>query len=162
MRFSKILGATSFKRLKHLCLDHPPAGETPRYVSEQLWNNMKPIFKPGKNIAIKVPPHEYEQTVAFYKDVLGLVLKEASSPDNFESITFEFGDKNLWIDKISGISQAEIWLEIETDNINEAEAYLEAMGCARRDEIEPLPSDFKGFWISSPSNIIHLVNHKHT
>ena len=123
---------------------------------------MKPIFIPGKNIAIKVPPHEYEQTVAFYKDVLGLVLKEASSPDNFESTTFEFGDKNLWIDKISGISQAEIWLEIETDNINEAEAYLEAMGCARRDEIEPLPRDFKGFWISSPSNIIHLVNHKHT
>jgi len=118
---------------------------------------MKPIFKPGKNIAIKVPSHEYEQTVAFYKDVLGLTLKEASSPDNFESITFEFGEKNLWIDKISGISQAEIWLEIETDNINEAQAYLKAMGCAERDDIEPLPSDFRGFWISSPSNIIHLV-----
>jgi len=123
---------------------------------------MKPNFKPGKNIAIKVPPHEYEQTVAFYKDVLGLVLKETSSPDNFESKAFEFGDKNLWIDKISGISQAEIWLEIETDNIDKAEAYLEVMGCARRDEIEPLPSDFPGFWISGPSNIIHLVNQKPT
>ena len=129
-------------------------------MSEQLRNNMKPIFKPGKNIAIKVPPHEYEQTVAFYKDVLGLILKEVSSSDNFETVTFEFGDKNLWIDKSSGISQAEIWLEIETDNIKEAEAYLKTMGCVRRDEIEPLPSDFQGFWISSPSNIIHLVNHK--
>ena len=39
----------------------------------------------------------------------------------------------------------------------EAEAYSKTMGCARRDEIEPLPSDFKGFWISSPSNIIHLA-----
>jgi len=123
---------------------------------------MKPIFKPGKNIAIKVPTHEYEQTVAFYKDVLGLNLKEASSPDNFESITFEFGDKNLWIDKSSGISQAEIWLEIETDNIKEAEAYLKTMGCTRRDEIEPLPIDFKGFWISRSSNIIHLVNLRNT
>jgi len=123
---------------------------------------MKPIFKPGKNIAIKVPPHEYEQTVAFYKDVLGLILKEASSPDNFESITFEFGGKNLWIDKNSRISQAEIWLEIETDNIEEAEAYLKTMGCVRRDEIESLPSDFQGFWIRSSSNIIHLVNHKPT
>jgi hypothetical protein len=28
---------------------------------------MKPKFKAGKNIAIKVPVHEYEQTVAFYK-----------------------------------------------------------------------------------------------
>jgi len=121
---------------------------------------MKPTFKPGKNIAIKVPPHEYEQTVAFYKEVLGLVPKEMSSPDNFESKAFEFDDKNLWIDKISGISQAEIWLEIETDNIDEAEAYLKAMGCTRRDEIEPLPSGFRGFWISGPSNIIHLVNQK--
>jgi len=138
------------------------AGDLRRYVSEELWNNMKPIFKPGKNIAIKVPPHEYEQTVAFYKDVLGLILKEASSPDNFESVTFEFGDKNLWIDKNSGISQAEIWIEIETDNIKEAEAYLKAMNCAKRDEIEPLPDDFKGSWISNPSNIIHLVSQNPT
>jgi hypothetical protein len=51
----------------------------------------------------------------------------------------------------SGISQAEIWLEIETDNIKEAEAYLKIMGCVKRDDIEPLPSDFKGFWISTGS-----------
>ncbi len=123
---------------------------------------MKPIFKPGKNIAVKVPSHEYEQTVVFYKDVLGLMIKETSFTNNYESITFEFGDKNLWIDKSSFISQAEIWLEIETENVKEAEAYFRTMGCPRRDDIEPLPSDFKGFWISSPSNIIHLVSHKQT
>ena len=27
-----------------------------------------------------------------------------------------------------------------------------------QDEIEALPPGFKGFWISSPSNIIHLIN----
>jgi len=118
---------------------------------------MKPMFKPGKNIAIKVPSHEYEQTVAFYKDILGLTLRQVSSPDSIESTTFEFGNKNLWIDNIAGISQAEIWLEIETDDIEAAEAYFEAMGCTKRDEIEPLPSEFNGFWISSPSNIIHLI-----
>lgn len=118
---------------------------------------MKPNFNPGKNIAIKVPTHEFEKMVNFYKVILGLKQKEASSPDEFDSVTFEFGDKNLWIDKISGISQAEVWLEIETDNVEEAQKYLEDQGCAIRNEIEPLPANFNGFWLSSPSNIVHLV-----
>ncbi|MCG8427182.1 MAG: VOC family protein [Chromatiales bacterium] len=118
---------------------------------------MKPNFKPGKNIAIKVPAHEFEKTVNFYKAVLGLKQIDVDSPDQFDSVAFEFGDKNLWVDKISGISQAEIWLEIETDNAVEAKKYLEGQGCAVRDEIEPLPPTLNGFWLSSPSNIIHLV-----
>ncbi|MGD8293677.1 MAG: VOC family protein [Desulfobacterales bacterium] len=32
---------------------------------------MKPKFSPGKNIAMKVPTHEYDNTVAFYRDILG-------------------------------------------------------------------------------------------
>ncbi|MBX2835693.1 MAG: hypothetical protein KTR35_02485 [Gammaproteobacteria bacterium] len=119
---------------------------------------MKPKFSPGKNIAVKVPTHEFERMVNFYKVILGLKQKEASSPDEFDSVTFEFGDKNLWIDRISGISQAEVWLEIETDNAVEAKKYLEQQGCAIRNEIEPLPSSFHGFWLSSPSNTIHLVS----
>ena len=119
---------------------------------------MKPEFSAGKNIAIKVPTHEFNQTVAFYRDILGLPMMDATSPDQFDSVTFEFGDKNLWIDKTSGISQAEVWLEIDTPDIQQAEAYLAQQGCSRRDDIEPLPDDFKGFWISSPSNIIHLIN----
>lgn len=118
---------------------------------------MKPVFTPGKNIAIKVPTHEFEKTVHFYKEILGLTQKNVGSIDQFDSITFEFGDKNLWIDRISGISQAEIWLEVHADNIVEAQQYLEAEGCTVRNEIEPLPSDFKGFWLSSPSNIVHLI-----
>jgi hypothetical protein len=85
-------------------------------------------------------------------------LLDIQSPDDFDSVIFEFGDKNLWIDKMSGLSQAEIWLEIETENIEEASIYLEEMGCTRRDEIEPLTNDLKGFWISGPSNIIHLIH----
>lgn len=119
---------------------------------------MKPNFSPGKNIAIKVPTHEFEKMVNFYKVVLGLKQIDASLPDEFNSVTFEFGDKNLWVDKISGISQAEIWLEIETDNAFEAKKYLEDQGCTIRNEVEPLPSDVNGFWLSSPSNTIHLVN----
>jgi len=120
---------------------------------------MDKLFKPGNNIAIKVPAHEYEKTVVFYRDILALTpIDDVRSPDKFESMAFEFGGKNLWIDCMSHISQAEIWLEIETHNIEEAENYLKQQGCTRRDEIEPLPQDFKGFWVSSPSNIIHLIN----
>ena len=121
---------------------------------------MKPDFRPGKNIAIKVPAHEFERMVEFYRIIIGLKQKDANSPDEFDSIAFEFGDKNLWADKISELSQAEVWLEIETDNAADAKSYLEEQGCVIRNEIEPLPSGFNGFWLSSPSNIIHLVNEK--
>lgn len=118
---------------------------------------MKPRFRPGKNIAIKVPSHEFDQMLHFYGEVLGLTQKTAESPDNFDSVAFEFGDKILWVDKIPGLSQAETWLEIETDNTTEAQKYLIEQGCTIRNEIEPLPPSFNGFWMSSPANTIHLV-----
>ena len=31
-----------------------------------------PVFSGGRNIALKVPPHRYEATVGFYRDVLRL------------------------------------------------------------------------------------------
>lgn len=117
----------------------------------------KPKFSAGKNIAMKVPSHEFESTVAFYRDILEFPLKDAASPDAFESLCFEFGDKNLWIDKVATLSQAELWLEISTDDYRAAQQYLEGKGFVLRNEIEPLPSDFKGFWLSGPANMIHLV-----
>jgi hypothetical protein len=119
---------------------------------------MKPHFKSGRNIAIKVPPEQFDQTVFFYRDILGYKQITISSPNPCDSVTFEYGDNQLWIDKVSSLSQAEIWLEIITDNIDQAVQYFENHKVVRRDEIESLPDDFKGFWISSPSNIIHLVS----
>lgn len=118
----------------------------------------KPKFSPGNNIAIKVPAHEYDAMVTFYQCVLGLVQKNVSPAAPLESISFEYGDKNLWLDKVSGLSQAEIWLEINTDDVVAAKRYLQAEGCTLRDDIEPLPSGYSGFWLSSPSNIIQLVS----
>lgn len=118
---------------------------------------MKPNFEAGKNIAMKVPVHEYEDAVAFYRDVLRLPPVSDDVPSSTESVRFSFGDKVLWIDKVPSLSQAEIWLEVLTDDVDGASQYLEEQGCARRDEIEALPGGFNGFWISSPANIIHLV-----
>ncbi len=118
---------------------------------------MKPNFTPGRNIAMKVPPHEYEPTITFYRDVLGLPQITEAASSSTTSVRFAFGDKVLWIDCVASLSQAELWLEIATDDLDQAATYLPAHGCTRRDEIEPLPDDLSGFWISSPCNIIHLV-----
>ncbi len=107
---------------------------------------------------MKVPVHEFEKTVAFYRDILGFKEINPSPPVDNDSVRFKFGDKILWIDKINTISQAEIWLEIITDDTQGAAQYLEDLGCIRRDEIEPLPGGFRGFWLINPANIIHLIS----
>ena len=118
---------------------------------------MKPKFTPGKNIAIKVPVHEWEKTVSFYRDILGFEEFDEFSLDEAESAIFKFGDKNIWVDKTGHISQAEIWLEVLADDVEAASKYLQEQGCIRRDDFEPLPEGFNGFWIANPSNIIHLI-----
>lgn len=114
-------------------------------------------FRPGRNMAMKVPAHEYERTVAFYRDVLGFESLPAPADSATATTRFRFGEQVLWIDRVAGISQAEIWLEIVADDVETAARHLEAADCSRRDEIEALPTGAGAFWISSPCNIIHLV-----
>ena len=115
--------------------------------------NITGKFGAGSNIAMKVPPHLYEATVQFYRDVLGLKEITKHAP----SVGFEFGSNNLWLDRVSGISQAETWFEVVTNDIEAAAEHLKAAGVVRCDEIEPLPQGFQAFWVSSPASIIHLV-----
>ena len=75
---------------------------------------MNPRFLPGRNMAMKVPTHEYTSTVAFYRETLGLRELTPTDADGEQTPRFEFGDKVLWLDRVAGISQAEIWLEVVT------------------------------------------------
>lgn len=110
-------------------------------------------FGGGRNIAMKVPPHEYEATVGFYRDVLGLgTVEELDS-----SVVFAFAANRLWIDREPRLSQAELWLELVTDDVAAASRHLQEAGVTRCDEIERLPIGFQGCWISSPASIVHLV-----
>lgn len=115
---------------------------------------MSAKFEGGRNIAMKVPGHQHEATVAFYRDTLGL---EEISGKAGQDIGFKFGPINLWIDKENGLSQAELWLEIVTDDTAKAAEALKESGTVRCDEIEELGDGFDGFWISSPASVIHLV-----
>jgi hypothetical protein len=110
------------------------------------------MIEPGKNIAIKVPLHKWEETVAFYRDRVGLtVAKELSN-----SVGFVFGSMTLWIDKVEKQSQVDVWLELFTDD---PDAALTALGSPKRDELEPL-DDVNGHWTSDPAGVIVLVRNE--
>ncbi len=96
----------------------------------------------------------YDATVQFYRDVLGLEAITKHAP----SIGFQFGSNNLWIDRVPGMSQAETWLEVVTDDVASAAKHLKAAGIVRCDAIEQLPEGFQAFWVSSPAFIIHLIS----
>jgi len=116
-------------------------------------NISNPTFNGGINIAIKVPLHEYEATVAFYRDTLNLPLVEEEP----EGCIFQFGPSRLWIDKAPQLARADIWLELETNDTMGAARYLKNHGVPRRDELEALPEDFDGFYVSDPAGVVHLV-----
>ena len=117
----------------------------------------RPSFAGGRNIAMKVPPHQWEATVAFYRDTLA--LRELDNPftSGPPSVGFAFGSNHLWIDRVPGVSQAELWLQVTTSDTATAAHHLAAEGVARCDDIEPLDSD-TAFWIASPAAIVHLVS----
>ena len=121
-------------------------------------NVEKPVFKAGKNLAMKVPPELFAQTVDFYQTILGLPLAQLEFTEKGDSVVFDFDGKNLWIDSREGISRAEIWLEIVADDVAAADRYLTSMGCERCDEVELLPEGFNGFWVRGPGSVIHLIN----
>jgi catechol 2,3-dioxygenase-like lactoylglutathione lyase family enzyme len=115
--------------------------------------NTQAKFSGGRNIAMKVPPHQYDAVVSFYREVLGFRTIEKHSP----AVVFEFGANQLWIDRVPGLSQAEVWLEVITNDIAAASEHLNTNNVVRRDEIEPLDEGFQAFWISNPASIIHLI-----
>lgn len=118
-----------------------------------LTGSDRPRFRPGKNLALKVPPEQFEETVSFYGSVLGFQRVARYQPD----VVFDYDGKLLWVDATEGLNRAELWLEVYTPDFRDAEEYLAARGIERREGIEPLPEGFRGFWIRNPAGTVHLV-----
>ena len=112
-----------------------------------------PRFLGGVNIALKVPPHQFEETERCYVETVGLPVVSRTA----SSVELEFGPNRLWLDRVPTVSQAEIWLEIVTDDLSAAQQRLHTAGVTRCDEIEPLPEDLTASWITNPAQIVHLV-----
>ena len=111
----------------------------------------------GRNIAMKVPPHLWDETVRFYRDVVGLPVIDNPVEQGPPSVGFEFGANRLWVDRVTGVSQAEIWLELTSADAAAAARHLRSAQVVRCDDIEPLSPGSSAFWISSPAAIVHLV-----
>lgn len=106
-------------------------------------------LRPGKNIAIKVPVHRWSETLAFYRDRVGLTVTK----DTADSVSFAFGDMTLWLDRVPAQSQVDVWLELFTDD---PVAALSHLGSPQRDELEPLDG-VTGHWTSDPAGTVLLV-----
>ena len=111
-------------------------------------------FRPGRNIAVKLPERSYAATLAFYRDTLGLPVID----ENADGAILAFGEMRLNLDRVPHQSQTDIWLEVCTDDTAAARAHLAAKGVTMCDEVEPLPDGFDGFWIAAPSGTIHLID----
>jgi hypothetical protein len=55
------------------------------------------------------------------------------------------------------MSQADLWLELTTEDPGAAADHLAVAGVVRCDEIEPLEPSSSSFWIANPAQIVHLV-----
>jgi len=110
-----------------------------------------PAFRGGKNLALKVPAHQFAATVEAYR-ALGIpVLSEAA-----RAVVFQWGTSFLHVAP-DNLSQAELWLELIVPDADAAAEQLAKTPFVRCDAIEPLRPGFPGFWVTSPASIIHLV-----
>ncbi|MEQ8858189.1 MAG: hypothetical protein RIC56_06040 [Pseudomonadales bacterium] len=107
----------------------------------------------GSNVAMKIPTHQFDAAVEAYER-LGIPVLERTAA----CVTFEFGPMRLHLDRVTHLSQAEIWLEFIVADRNAAAGAVERAGFTRCDGVEALPAGFPGFWVTSPAAIVHLVS----
>ncbi|MFZ1790234.1 MAG: VOC family protein [Saprospiraceae bacterium] len=115
---------------------------------------MNPKFEAGINIAIKIPKSKYDQTVAFYRDILKLEVEEKPIKNPTISRTHEvkFGNNILWLDCVDNYTHSETWLQLTVPNVEEASNYLQSNGVETCDELEELPDNMH--WIQDPSGTV--------
>jgi hypothetical protein len=109
-------------------------------------------FTGGLDVAMKVPHAPARGDRRLLRDTLGL-----KPLDREDAVGFEFGPVRLWIDHVPTLGQAEVWLELFTEDFEAAARHLEGAGVVRNDAIEPLPEGLRGGWFINPASIVHMV-----
>lgn len=117
-------------------------------------------FEAGINIAIKIPKSKYDQTVAFYRDILKLPVEEKAIDHPTVSQTHEvkFGNNIIWLDCVDNYTHSETWLQLTVPDVSEATQYLQSNGVETCDEIEELPENMH--WITDPAGTVFNVQQK--
>jgi hypothetical protein len=122
---------------------------------------MNPRFRGGLNVAMKIPKAKFDETLAFYRDTLGLKVTEETGAGTggavSKSASVEFGPITLWFDLVENYAQAELWLELFTDDLEHAIQHLAEHGVVTQDELEPFPAGLDAHWVTNPVGIPHVV-----
>ncbi len=115
-------------------------------------------FSGGINIAIKIPKSKYDQSVAFYRDVLKLKVEEKpiSNPTVSQTHSVVFGPNTVWLDCVDNYTHSEVWLELKTSNVESATTFLATKGILPCDEIEEIPKDMH--WIMDPAGTVFILS----
>lgn len=115
-------------------------------------------FEGGINIAIKIPKSKYNETVAFYRDILKLEVEEKpiDNPTVSRTHQVKFGGNVVWLDCVDNYTHSETWLELKTPSVEDATAYLNAKGVKTVDELEQIPEDMH--WIMDPAGTVFIVS----
>ena len=117
-------------------------------------------FQAGINIAVKIPRHQYEQTVSFYRDILKLEVEEQSIQNPTVSRTHKvsFGQNILWLDCVDNYTHSETWLQLTVPDIEAATGYLKNNNVYTCDTIEELPPNMH--WIMDPAGTVFNVQER--
>jgi hypothetical protein len=117
-------------------------------------------FSGGVNIAIKIPKSKYEETVAFYRDILKLEISEhpIDIPTVSRTHQVKFGTNILWLDCVDNYAHSEVWLDLETSNVEGATEYLRSRGIQTMDELEKIPPEMH--WITDPAGTVFILNER--
>ncbi len=117
-------------------------------------------FEAGINIAIKIPKSKYEKTIAFYRDILKLEVKEKpiENPTIPKTHEVKFGNNVIWLDCVDNYTHSETWLQLTVPNIEEATNYLQANLVETCDEIELLPENMH--WIQDPAGTVFNIQER--
>lgn len=115
---------------------------------------MKTEFEAGINIAIKIPKSKYDKTVAFYRDILKLDVKEKpiENPTVSRTHQVKFGNNIIWLDCVDNYTHSEVWLQLTAPDVGLATQYLKSNGVETCDEIEALPENMH--WIMDPAGTV--------
>lgn len=123
---------------------------------------MKPNFEAGINIAIKIPKSKYEETIAFYRNILNLEVEE--KPINHPTVSrthqVKFGANVIWLDCVDNYTHSETWLQLTVPDVEEATAYLQSIGVETCDELEELPDHMH--WIQDPAGTVFNLQKRKT
>lgn len=117
-------------------------------------------FEGGINFAVKIPKNKYDQTVAFYRDILKLEVKEKPirNPTVSRTHQVKFGNNTLWLDCVDNYTHAETWMELNVEHVEQAAEYLQSNGIKTCDELEELPENMH--WITDPAGTVFIIKRR--